>query len=246
MAITDLLSSVSKTRTDASRSAFAPPSPDRRSGRRTVPLDREERRLGTDRRSTPRGPVDLFAEAAASALPAGRAPLPSYAILLIGGLSVLCLALAGALLLAHSAESAPAPPDLTVPVETVDSAPPAAPAAAFDAEPAPIPTALLTRLEAASDGSLEEEFTILLEAIQISFGSSSVQLEPTLRSYAYRMASRFVWNPDTFQVDVQAPDEALAAARAATLVRLFEAAVDDGRLAVRPGVGPHSLTLASR
>lgn len=247
MAITDLLSSVSKPRAGAARSAFAPPGPDRRSGRpdrRTEPRDHKQRRLGADRRATPRGPVDIVADAV---LPPDRAPLPSHAILVIGGLTLVCIALAGVLLMTLGGEPAEAPADLAVPVETVADAPaPAAPAASFDAEPAAIPTALLTRLEAASDGPLEQELALLLEAIQTGFGTSSVQLEPTLRAYAYRMASRFVWNPDTFQVDVRAPDEALASARAATLVRLFEAAVDDGRLDVRPGVGPHSLTLASR
>ena len=248
MAITDLLSSVSKPRSASPRSAFSTPA----AGRRAGPA--EPRAAGGRRRGLPpAGTVDALAAAAgaaASMQTPDRPPLPSYAVLLIGGLTLTCLALAAALVMALSGPAAPDASDLAVPVAAVSAASPDAPAAvpatAFDAQPAAIPTSLLTRLEAASDGPLEQEFALLLEGIQIGFGDASVQLEPTLRSYAYRMASRFVWNPDTFRVDVRAPDEALASARAATLVRLFEAAVDEGRLDVRPSVGPHSLSLASR
>lgn len=175
-----------------------------------------------------------------------RPPLPSYAVVLIGGLSLLCLALAAALTVAvqDATPVAAAPP-----VEQAEPAPDAPAAAALDAsftaEPSPIPVDLLTRLEEASEEPLDIELSRLLDAIQHGFGRRSVQLEPTLRSYVYRMSSRFEWNPDSFRVAVTAPDGDLAAARGATLERLFDDAVASGRLQVGTGVGPHALTLVT-
>lgn len=187
-------------------------------------------------------------------------PLPSWGIALVGGLSLVCLALTAALAIAVTdrprVEAAPAPadtaeaptPDADAPAPPADSdaAPePTASPADFSADPAPIPVDLLTRLEKASDEPLDVELSRLLDAIQHGFGRRSAQLEPTLRSYVYRMASRFEWNPDSFRVAVTAPDPDLAAARAALLERLFEDAVAAGRLDVGTGVGPHALTLVS-
>ena len=208
--------------------------------------------------------ADAEADASEPPLPPRRParaplpPLPSWGIALVGALSLVCLALTAALAIAVTdrprVEAAPAPAD-TEDAPTPDaaepaSATPAAPApsvspADFSADPAPIPVDLLTRLEQASDEPLDVELSRLLDAIQHGFGSRSAQLEPTLRSYVYRMASRFEWNPDTFRVAVTAPDPDLAAARAALLERLFEDAVAAGRLDVGTGVGPHALTLVS-
>lgn len=116
---------------------------------------------------------------------------------------------------------------------------------AYPADPVSIPATLLTRLEAASDAPLATELSLLLQAIQSGFGASSAQLEPTLRSYAYRMSSRFEWNPDAYQIAVTAPDAALAEARAAMLNRLFQNAVSSGRLQIRAAVGPHALSLVT-
>ena len=175
----------------------------------------------------------------------GRAPLPSYAILIIGFLTLLCLALAAALVVAVSEQ--PAPDDLGTVVEVSAPAEPVdeAPAPSFGAEAGVVPTDLITRLEAASDGPIQTEMKLLLDAIQIGFGEQSVQLDPSLRTYAYRTSSRFIWEPDTFTVTVQAPTQDLAEARAATLSRLFETAIDAGRLSIAPAVGQHSLSLAS-
>lgn len=117
--------------------------------------------------------------------------------------------------------------------------------ALFPAEPRPVPQDLITSLEAASGEPLPVELGRLLSAIQEGFGVQSVQLAPELRPYAFRMASRFDWNPDTFRVAVTAPTADLAEARAATLRRLFESAVGAERLQVRSGAGPHALTLVS-
>ena len=181
-------------------------------------------------------------------------PLPSWGIAVIGGLSLLCLALAASLAVAVAepdrVEAAPpatdtqeVPAAATAP-EPAEDAPTATPAS-FTAEPTSIPVELLTRLEEASDQPLEVELSRLLEAIQFGFGRRSAQLEPTLRSYVYRMGSRFEWNPDSFRVAVTAPDPALASARAAQLERLFEDAVAAGRLDVGTGIGPHALTLVT-
>jgi hypothetical protein len=183
-------------------------------------------------------------------------PLPSWGIALVGALSLVCLALTAALAIAVTdrprVEAAPAPadtegaaaPDAAEPALTPPPAPSVSPAD-FSADPAPIPVDLLTRLEEASSEPLAVELSRLLDAIQHGFGRRSAQLEPTLRSYVYRMASRFEWNPDSFRVAVTAPDPDLAAARAVLLERLFEDAVAAGRLDVGTGVGPHALTLVT-
>ena len=233
MAISDLLSRVSKRRPASSRSAFKPRGPERRVTPGTAPYGGQERRAQAERRA----PVPVSG--------GPRPPLPSHAIAIISGLSILCLALAAALV--ASLDARPADDDLAATVQVSDAEPaPEAPAQAFVSEARTIPTSLLTRLEAATDAPLESELRILLEAVQIGFGDSSVQLEPTLRTYAYRTSSRFVWEPDSFTVTVQAPDPELAAARASTLSRLFETALDEGRLQFETATGPHALSLASR
>ena len=192
------------------------------------------------------------------AVPTARPPMPSWGIALVGGLSLVSLALAAALAVAVAEpdriEAAPPPADTSAPAATsvgpstpaeLPAAPPPLPSASFPADPAPIPVDLLTRLEEASDEPLDVELSRLLDAIQHGFGQRSAQLEPTLRSYVYRMASRFEWNPDSFRVAVTAPEPDLAAARAALLKRLFEDAVAAGRLEVGTGAGPHALTLVT-
>ena len=184
---------------------------------------------------------------------------PPPATILAGATGVLLLLAVLAATILTIEERAAASPVLVAPV-TEPAAPsaPAAPAAsaapptpaddvpaAYPAAPEPIPAALLTQLEAASDAPLATELRVLLEAIQSGFGASSVQLEPTLRSYAYRMASRFEWNPDAYRIAVTAPDAGLAEARAATLNRLFQTAVAAGRLDIRARVGPHALSLVT-
>ncbi|WP_143537631.1 hypothetical protein [Rubrivirga marina] len=230
-----------------------------------IPIpDRALGALAPDSDDTP-GPAEAAEsgpEAGTPAPPPSRSrraplpPLPSWGIALVGGLSLVCLALTAALAIAATdrprVEAAPAPADTdeTAPAGADAPAPvppPTAPAtpADFSAEPAPIPVDLLTRLESASDEPLDVELSRLLDAIHHGFGRRSAQLEPTLRSYVYRMASRFEWNPDTFRVAVTAPDPDLASARAVLLEHLFEDAVAAGRLDVGVGVGPHALTLVT-
>jgi hypothetical protein len=135
------------------------------------------------------------------------------------------------------------PGEVTLPAEGAPTGAESVPAS-FPADPLPIPTDLLTALEAAGDQPLAVELGRLLDAIQYGFGAESVQLEPTLRSYVFRMASRFEWNPDTFRVAVTAPSADLAQARATVLQQLFADAVASGRLQVASGTGPHALSLA--
>lgn len=177
--------------------------------------------------------------------------LPSWVIALIGTVSLACLVLTATLAVAVvrdeplefeavAADTEGASASLPMRAPEPLTSPPV-----YSAEPAPIPVDLITRLEDASGEPLDVELTRLLDAIQHGFGQRSAQLEPTLRSYVYRMASRFEWNPDSFRVAVTAPDPDLAAARAALLKRLFEDAVAVGRLDVGTGVGPDALSLVT-
>lgn len=187
------------------------------------------------------GPAVAAAPAAAAATYV-TPPLPSYGVATIGGLSLLCLALATALGVALSTPTGAAPtPAASAPTEASE----AAPAASFTAEPRPIPVDLITQLEASTDHPMEVELSSLLGAIQYGFGAESARLEPTLHSYADRMVARFAWTPVDLRVDVTAPTPDLAEARADLLRRLFAKAVADGRLRVNSGTGPHALTLVS-
>lgn len=187
---------------------------------------------------------DAFVVRAGASSPAPEPPsppLPSWAALVIGGLALLCVALAAALVaVAVEPDDEAAGP----PVEAPVAAPPVE-APTFPAEPVPIPVELLTRLEAVGEAPLETEFSLLLDAIGHGFGQRSARLEPTLQSYVYRTAGRFEWSPDSFQVAVTAPDPALAAARGTLLEQLFADAVAAGRLEVGTGAGPHGLSLVS-
>lgn len=198
-----------------------------------------------------------FASTLARSMPPARPALPSYAVVIIGGLALACLALCVALVTALTSPEPTPPPIVTATPEAIaapGTTPEPTPAgqtgasatpADFPAPPAPIPVDLITALEAASSEPLEVELSRLLEAIQHGFGGQSARLEPTLRSYVYRMAARFEWNPNTFRVAATAPDARLAEARKALLESLFEEAVGTGRLAVGTGTGPHALTLVT-
>lgn len=199
---------------------------------------------------------------------AARRPLPSRAILAIGTLSLTCVTLLAALVLTAAAgtpAASGAPPD-AVPAGTVPAdAPPALPAAgdgpasdvpadaAFASVPTaesgvdaqPVPPDLLASLEAAADAPLPTELALFLRAAQHGFGDRSARLDPSLQSHAYRLASRFEWNPDSYTIAVAAPTLALAQERAARLSQLFSAAVASGRLTIRPSAGPHALSLVT-
>lgn len=188
--------------------------------------------------------------------------LPAWAILALGSLALACLSLLALLLLNDRLEEEATAPGrngspLSVVAESASIAaggapsrgaelPAAAPATTFGTDPVSIPAEVIARLEAASNEPLRGELTELLAAIQVGFGSDSAQLDPALRSYATRMASRFEWNPDTFRVAVAAPAPALADARASTLRRLFGDAVASDRLVIQTVTGPGALTLVSR
>lgn len=113
----------------------------------------------------------------------------------------------------------------------------------FDAESHPISSGVITALEQAAEEPLDVELSRLLDAIQQGFGESSIQVAPTLRPYAYRLAGRMNIRPGAYRVRVAAPSEELAIARAEVLGRLFEAAgVVTSRLTFVPRTGIHSLT----
>ncbi len=182
-------------------------------------------------------------------------PLPSRAVLAIGGLTLLCLTLVTALLFAADADGeervrldAPvagaahlqAAPVATPPEE------PAVPRTVYAAEPEPIPAGVLAALEQSAEEPLETELARLLDALQYGFGESSVEVEPTLRPYAFRLAGRLNVRGGAFRIRVGAYDGALARQRAETLARLFEAAgVAPGRLQFQPRTGAPGLAVES-
>ncbi|NNF59411.1 MAG: hypothetical protein HKN04_14340 [Rhodothermaceae bacterium] len=199
-------------------------------------------------------PIDLLlVTEVPSRIPSGP-PLPSRAVLLIGGLALLCLVLLATLTFAVSNADAPslaldAPPD-PVAAARLDATTTRSPQrteagsdAVYAAEPNAIPTGVLTALEQASEEPIEVEFNRLLDAIQHGFGESSVQIEPTLRPYAARIAGRLNVRPVSFTVRVAAPDRALAQARARALGRLFDAmGVVSSRLSFTPRAGAPGLS----
>ena len=192
--------------------------------------------------------------------PSPSGELPSWAVLALGALALACVSLAA---LAFSAREAGTPGTTPggTPTETSEAVsifPAATPDESADglaaadtaepapgAEPTPVPSDVLMRLEAAGNGPLHGELSQLLSAVQVGFGSGSAQLDPALRSYTTRMAGRFEWNPDTFRVAVSAPSADIAEARAGTLRRLFGAAVASKRLVIEAAAGPDALTLVS-
>ncbi|MEM1117246.1 MAG: hypothetical protein AAF845_05120 [Bacteroidota bacterium] len=205
-------------------------------------------------------PTPSAAPSSAQAAAPVRPLLPSYAVVIIGGLALACLALSVALITALTQPQPIRIPDLTAAVgaalpgaseasddTAADEPTPGATAtpADFPAPPVPIPVDLITDLEAASSETLDVELNRLLAAIQHGFGTQSARLEPTLRSYVYRMTARFEWNPDTHRVAVTAPDPRLADARRVLLEDLFEDAIASGRLEIGTGTGPHALTLVT-
>ena len=195
------------------------------------------------------GPAPAQPPEAPARASAVRPPMPSYAFLVIGGLTLLSLALAAALALSDGAprpasEAGTAPAAVSTAPATVRPTS-ARPRASFLADPTPIPVDLLTRLEDASAEPLDVELGRLLDAVGHGFGSRSAQLEPTLRSYVYRVSGRLERSPDTFRVAATAPEPALASARADLLKQIFRGATASGRLQVGAGVGPHALTLVS-
>ncbi|MEL6614715.1 MAG: hypothetical protein AAFQ43_03205 [Bacteroidota bacterium] len=117
--------------------------------------------------------------------------------------------------------------------------------AAFPAEPGPIPTGMITRIEAAETEPVSVELGHLLEAIQTGFGTESAQLEPTLRPYVFRIAGRLSVRAEPLRIAATAPDAALAQARAATLRRLFDLAGVSTGLSIGAGTGPHALSIVS-
>ena len=170
-----------------------------------------------------------------------------------------CLALAMALVLESNRDAGGTQLQLDVPAEqTADQemgsgpgggfmpeAPAEAPnnAAVFTAESSPLPASVITALEQASEEPLDVELSRLLDAIQQGFGESSIQIAPTLRPYAYRLAGRMNIRPGAYRVRVAAPSESLAEARAQVLAHLFETAgVVSSRLTFAPRSGIHSLT----
>ena len=172
-------------------------------------------------------------------------PLSSRAVLIIGALSLACLALTAALAFEVAGGEAPVALDTPVAVVPVEEPSSSAPAAVFPDDPEPIPADLLTSLELAAEEPLDVELDRFLDALHHGFGVSSARVEPTLRPYAFRLAGRLNVRGATYLVRVIAPDAALADARTDALRRLFDAAgVVPGRLRLEAERGAPALTAA--
>lgn len=169
--------------------------------------------------------------------------MPSRAILLVCALALTCTALAAALVLS-AADVVPAAAPVASELGDGPSPTAATTAGAFVAEPVALPSGTLTRLEAAGSGTIEDEMDAFFAAVQTGFGDRSVELEPSLRPYLMRLVGRLGVRGDGFVVRATAPDVELAAARAASLTRIFATAgVADDQITFDAGVGPDALTL---
>lgn len=179
------------------------------------------------------------------------AALPSYVVLALGGGALSVLGLVAVMLASATPPEAQAAPIALAAPPLADEAPDLRPApvvaeTTFGADPTPVSADVLQRLEQSSNEPLHGELTQLLDAVQAGFGSTSADLDPALRGYTVRMASRFEWDPDTFRVAVTAPRADLADARARLLRRVFADAVASRRLQIQTATGPDALTLVSR
>lgn len=174
---------------------------------------------------------------------------------MVGGMALFCLALFTALVFESGRDARGSQLQLDVPTEEASqqSAGPDSNAetqeesprntSVFAAESNPIPSGIIMALEQAAEEPLEVELNRLLDAIQQGFGESSIQIAPSLRPYAFRLAGRMNIRPGAFRVRVASPREDLAIARAEVLGRLFESAgVVSSRITFVPRTGIHSLT----
>jgi len=183
--------------------------------------------------------------------------MSSRAVLMVGGLTLLCLSMAAAM--AFQTDPAEAPPSLDA-VPAMEATPvadasaeeatdpstlPGAPTPAVGtAEATPVSADTLPDLEQAGNGPLQGELAQLLTAIQYGFGAQSAELEPTLRPYVAHVVGRLNVHPGPFGVTVSAPDAAMAERRAEVLRAAFAAAgLPPERLPFTPVTGPPALTL---
>jgi hypothetical protein len=164
---------------------------------------------------------------------------------MVGTLALACLALAAAL--AFQAIRTPDTPALDAPALDAPAAAPAgarvpsarrAPAPNPLLESLPVSDTTLTSIERAAMGPLELELGRLGRALQGAFGRSSTEVAPVLRPYVAHAATRMATHPARFRLVVFAPDAALAAARAESIMRAFEGAgLSADMLTMTAGVG---------
>jgi hypothetical protein len=171
---------------------------------------------------------------------AGGPPLSSRAILAIGTLTLVCLALAAALAFQAIGDEPPAmdgqEAGVTQPVEA-STVPPRA-----IREALPVSDTTLTGIERAAMGPLEGELDRLALALQGAFGRSSAEVAPVLQPYVAHAAERMRTHPGRFVLVVTAPDPALAAARAEGILRAFEGTgLPADMLRMTAGAGPPSV-----
>jgi hypothetical protein len=170
----------------------------------------------------------------------GGPPLSSRAILAIGTLALVCLALAAALAFQAIGEEPPAMDGqealVTQPVQA-STVPPRA-----IREALPVSDTTLTGIERAAMGPLEGELDRLALALQGAFGRSSAEVAPVLQPYVAHAAERMRTHPARFVLVVTAPDPELAAARAEGILRAFEGTgLPADILRMTAGAGPPSV-----
>lgn len=158
----------------------------------------------------------------------GGPPLSSRAILIIGGLALLCLMLAAALAFQALGNDDMAPAlDAPAAGAGLASAAPASSSirdAANWTESLPVSDTTLTAIERAALGPLEGELQRLARALGAAFGRSSADVAPVLRPYIAHAAQRMSVHPARFRLVVEAPDVELASARADAILRALQGA----------------------
>jgi hypothetical protein len=178
----------------------------------------------------------------------GGPPMSSRAILMVGSLALLCLALAAALAFQAIREPEPAPPalDASAAASGVATSPATRTRSRLPntlLESLPVSDTTLTSIERAAVGPLEVELVRLGRALQDAFGRSSSEVAPVLRPYVAHAAERMRSHPARFRLVVTAPDAELAAARADAILHAFEGAgLPADMLTMTAGAGAPDVT----
>jgi hypothetical protein len=196
--------------------------------------------VGEESETAADAPGDDHIEAGAISR-AGGPPLSSRAILAIGSLALVCLALAAALAFQALGDEPPAMDasvgEAVTPAVETSSVPPRA-----IREALPVSDTTLTGIERAAMGPLEGELDRLAQALDGAFGRSSAEVAPVLQPYVAHAAERMRAHPARFILVVTAPDPELAAVRAEGILRAFQGAgLPADMLRMTAGAGPPSV-----
>ncbi len=178
----------------------------------------------------------------------GGPPMSSRAVLMVGTLALLCLALAAALAFQAIGEPDETPPALEeASTEALAGAPVQRARETRRPNPLleslPVSDTTLTSIERAAMGPLELELERLGRALQGAFGRSSSEVAPVLRPYIAHAAERMRTHPARFRLVVNAPRADLAASRADAILVAFEGAgLPADMLTLTAGAGAPGVT----